>query len=140
MHSMMDSKNLNEKYLEVCKKIEADPNYQPNMDDKALLDLVYDPTTGNPKFQPQKHALAISPFSINTDRGKVYLIRQTHLDNPELTYFYLLVDKTTGRTSFHTYEQVVTGKFTLGSFPFLLLDHFLNKESLIPTSPHINKP
>ncbi|SRR5579883_346338 len=130
------------KFISACQKIEADPNYQPYITDKELLNLVRD-EDGNARHTPRKEALAIQRSDIKaftaTDGslGMVYQIKIAqkgpindgdisvwHIDNAVV----VLVNKE-GEYSFHSKENAEKGIFN-APLTQLSINKFLNQPCL----------
>jgi hypothetical protein len=126
-----------------CLKIETDQNYQPDINNAELLDLVVDQKTSTPRHFPRRNALAIQPSSIKTTFGKLYQIKiakKGPIDDGILPFWHvddsvIILVKHDGSASCHSEQDAKGGAFDK-PLQHLNLEKFLGCECLHNQSPH----
>jgi F-box-like len=143
--SRVDSRFYNvAKYLQLlrfkttCLKIESDQNYQPDIQNAELLNLVVDQKDNwTPRLIPRRNALAIQPSSIKTTFGKLYQIKiatKGPIDESNLSFWHvddsaIILAKHDGSASCHSTQDAERGDFDK-PLQHLNLEKFLGCECL----------
>ncbi|KTD75620.1 hypothetical protein [Legionella waltersii] len=138
-----------EKYIVACDKIESDPNYQPQVSNAELMNLVCD-NKGNSRYSPRKSALAIQPMtlperiaSLLENSGTFYQVKvalKSCIDDEEYPVWHIdssvaiFVNKQ-GEISLHRTDEILKGNLK-ASLTDLSIDNFLGQECLHESRPN----